>query len=389
MDSTNAGQKIAAKSKELMNYIKKKDASWLAQAMLMIIIAAVVIGMFSYTTNKFRLRSANCYKMDRRYTTDPNSLIKSPPRWQDDYSLRDFYIKTAHNCCSGGSFKNSYVDLCHLRTAIKQGVRCLDFEIYSIDNKPRIATSSLESYNYKETYNSIAFSEAMNEVRKMAFSGNAPNQHDLMLIHLRVKSTNKEIYKEMARNLHSVFGGFLLPNMYGRSFDGDNLGKLPVKELKRHGKVIVIVDQANKSSYMDTPFYDYVNMISGSPNMRLLRNRGITTDLYNHEELTNFNRQNMSIVLPELSTVNTNPKINIAHQYGCQMVAMNLSKDDGLLEFYEGDRGFKNYAFKLKPKSLRFNPIKIREPSQADVGAALTKECVEAAGVPGGKICLG
>lgn len=389
MDSTNAGQKIAEKSKEMMNYIRKKDASWLAQAMLMIIIAAIVIGMFSYTTNKLRLRAANCYKMDSRYSTDPNSMIKSPPSWHENHSLRDFYIKTAHNCCAGGDFKNSFVDLCHLRTAIKQGVRCLDFEIYSINNEPRIATSSLESFNYKETYNSIAFSEAMNEIKKMAFSGNAPNQNDLLILHFRIKSTNKDIYKEMAKNLSRTFGGFLLPNMYGRSFDGDNLGKIPVKELKRHGKIIVIADQANKSSYMDTPFYDYVNMTSGSPTLKLLRNRGITTELYNHDELINFNRQNMSIVLPDLSPTNTNPKINIAHQYGCQMVAMNLSKDDGLLEYYEGERGFKSYAFKLKPKNLRYIPVKIEKPSPTMVGAALTKECVEAAGVPGGKICLG
>ena len=71
------------------------------------------------------------------------------------FSLRDFYIKTAHNCCAGGSFKNSYVDLCHLRTAIKQGVRCLDFEIYSIDDKPVVAASSVDDYTVKETYNSI------------------------------------------------------------------------------------------------------------------------------------------------------------------------------------------------------------------------------------------
>ena len=82
-------------------------------------------------------------------------------------------------------------------------------------------------------------------------------------------------------------------------------------------------------------------MTSGSPTLKLLRNRGITTELYNHDELINFNRQNMSIVLPDLSPTNTNPKINIAHQYGCQMVAMNLSKDDGLLDYYEGERGLK------------------------------------------------
>ena len=39
------------------------------------------------------------------------------------------YIKTAYNCCSGGNYKNDYVDLCVLKNILKQGVRGLDFEI--------------------------------------------------------------------------------------------------------------------------------------------------------------------------------------------------------------------------------------------------------------------
>ena len=29
-----------------------------------------------------------------------------------DYNLRDFYIKSAYNCCCGGKFKNDYVNIC-------------------------------------------------------------------------------------------------------------------------------------------------------------------------------------------------------------------------------------------------------------------------------------
>jgi hypothetical protein len=69
----------------------------------------------------------------------------------------DYYIKTAYNACSGGAYRNSYVDISHLKTVIKQGVRCLDFEIYSIDNQPVVATSTSNDFFVKETFNYVPF----------------------------------------------------------------------------------------------------------------------------------------------------------------------------------------------------------------------------------------
>ena len=51
----------------------------------------------------------------------------------------------------------------------------------------------------------------------------------------------------MAKNLSRTFGGFLLPNMYGRSFDGDNLGKLPTFEELENPKLI----KRYKEIYLD------------------------------------------------------------------------------------------------------------------------------------------
>ena len=49
------------------------------------------------------------------------------------YTLKDYYIKSAYNACSGGDYKNDYVDLCVMKDLLKQGVRGLDFEIFSIE----------------------------------------------------------------------------------------------------------------------------------------------------------------------------------------------------------------------------------------------------------------
>ena len=58
---------------------------------------------------------------------------------QFSYNLRDYYIKTAYNCCTAGEYKNDFVNVCALKNCIRQGARCLDFEIYSVKGSPVVA----------------------------------------------------------------------------------------------------------------------------------------------------------------------------------------------------------------------------------------------------------
>ena len=56
--------------------------------------------------------------------------------------LLNYNIKTAYNCCAVNTFKNSWVSGCALKHCISAGARCLDFEIYSMNNNPVIGFSS-------------------------------------------------------------------------------------------------------------------------------------------------------------------------------------------------------------------------------------------------------
>ena len=40
-----------------------------------------------------------------------------------NYTLKDFYIKSAYNCCAVGSYKNDYLSLDMLKYVLRQGVR--------------------------------------------------------------------------------------------------------------------------------------------------------------------------------------------------------------------------------------------------------------------------
>ena len=81
------------------------------------------------------------------------------------------------------------VSTCALRNVIKDGVRGLDFEIYSINNQPVVGTSTIDKYTVKEVYNRVYFKDAMGVIANYAFSrGSCPNPDDPIVIHLRFMS---------------------------------------------------------------------------------------------------------------------------------------------------------------------------------------------------------
>ena len=108
-----------------------------------LIIALLIFGFIAYVYNKVNLNNNNCNNLSSIYTSFPTLSSFNPDDASYQYLLRDYYVKTAYNCCCSGQFKNDWVNTCALKTAIGQGARVLDFEIYSVNNQPVIATSSV------------------------------------------------------------------------------------------------------------------------------------------------------------------------------------------------------------------------------------------------------
>mgnify|MGYP003350685194 CR=1 FL=1 len=69
---------------------------------------------------------------------------------QSKFKLRDYYIKAAYNAFNPDKFKNSNVSMDALMYVIARGCRFIDFEVFSVENQPVIASSSVNSFNYKE-----------------------------------------------------------------------------------------------------------------------------------------------------------------------------------------------------------------------------------------------
>jgi hypothetical protein len=330
-----------------------------------IIVFAIGVRMYYY------YRSKNPSKdVDDNYG-EVNSQLTSVNSNNSDfaYSLRDYYIKTAYNCCSGGDYKNDYVSTGVLKDVIKQGVRCLDFEIYSINNNPVVATSTSDSYYVKETFNSVKFSDVMSVIINYAFSdATCPNPHDPLIIHLRIKSTNQKMYE----NLASIFSSESIVNKllgkdysYEYSYDNSrhNIGEVPLLELK--DKILLIVDKSNPAFMECKNLYEYVNMTSNSMFARVLHYYDVqySPDL---QELIEFNKKCMTVVIPDKGTNPPNPSAISARETGSQMIAMRYQYNDDNLQTNESLFNASGSAFTLKPERLRYIQETIPDPPKQD-----------------------
>jgi len=326
---------------------------------LVAFIVILIFVMSLYVYKKRHLNEKNCTDLDEIYDNFPMISSMNPREEKNTYLLRDYYIKTAYNSCCGGEFKNDFVNVCALKKCIQQGARCLDFQIYSVNNEPVISTSSVDDFFIKETYNSVSFSDAMNVISNNAFSGSTcPNSQDPLILHFRINSTNKDIYNKMSDILQAELSERVLGKEYSYEFEGYNLGAVPIVNFM--GKVIIIIDRSN-DLFEDTELKEYCNIASNSMFMRALRNYDIKYNP-NIDDLTYYNKKCMSIVMPDVGAYDDNYAGGLAMSYGCQMVGMNFQNFDSNMEFYDILFDEAGSAFVLKPKNLRYIPETIKNP---------------------------
>ena len=325
-----------------------------------ILILCISLGVFAYY---YTLQKRLCNNMDALYG-DLNGKIRSVDYNLENYKhkLKDYYIKTAYNCCSGGNYSNSYVDTCILKDLIKQGVRGFDFEIFSIDDEPVISTTTDDNNDYhnKGTFNYIKFKDAIKIVDEYAFNNSTcPNPTDPVIFHFRIKSNNNAMYKNFAKILEKYTEKRLLDKKYSYECQGKNFGNTPLIDLKN--KISIIVDKSNPS-YMDTQeFYEYVNMTSNSVFMRALHYYDIkyTPDM---NELIEANKLGMTIGMPDKGNNPDNPSGIVMKEMGCQMLAMRYQLYDDFIQENNMFFDIKGFAFVLKPERLRQKDIQLPAP---------------------------
>jgi hypothetical protein len=331
------------------------------------LIFFIMACMAYYIYYKYTLLPKSCARLNKTKAPALNSnwITSASSDPSSQFLLRDYYVKAAYNSCSTGNFSNDYVNTCALKHAIKMGCRCLDFEVYGYQGQPIISTSLSDDKCIKETYNSVPFDEAMIAVARTAFSTNStvcPNPEDPLFLLFRLKTNDVSVLNSMAESINFNLKTHLMPE-YNHEFGGKNICAEPMIKFK--SKVIVVVE-ANPLLYQPgaEKMYEITNLTS-NVFLRILK----VFDVLNSPditELTTFNKQYMTIVIPDDSMSVNNYDPMPPSLAGCQAMAMSFQVlRDGNLAVYNDwfEAGPSKSAFLLKPTELMFTPQTIPVPT--------------------------
>jgi hypothetical protein len=355
---------------QLKSYISQTDNTTLVHIIgttLVIFIAGCIAYYVYYKTT---LLPKSCGRLNGKKSAALNSswitTASSDPSSQ--YLLRDYYIKTAYNCCSTGNFSNDYVNVCALQHAIRMGCRCLDFEVYGKNGQPIISTSLSDDKCIKETYNSVSFDEAMSAVASSAFSPSSnvcPNPNDPLLLLFRIKTNDVNVLNSMADTIKSNLNDRLIPD-YNHEFGGKNICAEPVNKFA--GKIVIILENI---PLLYQPGAERMYEITNLTSKTFLRILTVFDVLNGPDitELTSFNKQFMTIVLPVPSMSAENYEPMAPSLAGCQCMAQSfqLTRGGNLAVYNDWfESGPMKSAFLLKPKDLMFVPQTIDAPKPQD-----------------------
>jgi hypothetical protein len=166
------------------------------------------------------------------------------------------------------------------------------------------------------------------------------------------------MYENFATLLKS-YESILSSKDYDSENHGKNFGDVELRKLA--GKVVIIVERSNPT-FLEVPqFYKFINMTSNSVFMRGLHYYDIkySPDM---QELTEFNKQNMTIGMPDKGSNPENPSSTIMRECGCQLLGMRYQLTDANIEENNDFFNDNGYAFVLKPERLRYIPVTIPAP---------------------------
>jgi len=149
---------------------------------------------------------------------------------------------------------------------------------------------------------------------------------------------------------------YLMDSSY--SFTRKNLVVEPVCNLQN--KLILVSGGNIKGTLIE----ELINMSWSTSHLRRMTYTQASQP-HDQDELIDYNRNNITMVVPDIGEdlVNQNPQILFT--FGCQWIMMNYGSIDNMMELYIGE--FQQNSSVLKPAALRpLKPKKYKKPAIPD-----------------------
>jgi len=276
--------------------------------------------------------------------------------------IHNNFILTAFNCCNSGEYQNNYVDNCILKKCLHLGVRCLDFQIFNYNQKPIIASSTMDSLYIKETFNYLEL-EPVLDIITNHINGDESNTSPLFL-HFRVMSLSEKIYKQLIRSILNKLGNYETSNNTFELVSGiDNLNNISLKDLNKKIVVFInpyytannyiineidnyITEEINNLTTVSQKKKNYNIYKSGNiliPKVDLILFKNDNYDIYKDSH----NKSKPTLVLPSLNTINNDESFIKYMQHNITFISMKFQEVDNFLQVaiyifckYENNSGF-------------------------------------------------
>jgi hypothetical protein len=273
------------------------------------------------------------------------------------YTLADYYAASSSYSVFPGSEIYDYVSDQILPMVIKAGARLVELDIYADENDKPVVGLKNQKLGTDYAYNTVSFEACCVSIVNNAFNSiNSPASSDPFILSLVFNTNKTTVINAAAEILKTTLRSRMLDVEY--TYQKKNLAIEPICNFQN--KVIIVSGDAIKGTLMD----ELVNLSWNTSHLRRLTYTQASQP-HDAEELINFNRKNITMVVPDLGAdlVNSNPQILFT--YGCQWIMMNYGSIDSMMELYTSE--FQENSLVLKPDSLRpLVPKKYKKPTLPD-----------------------
>ena len=373
---------------EMKDFLKDNLEKYITNNNIFIFFILLFILFLLYLSNKIGKKKEYCKTIRSERGNSVNSKISEFMSLEDldrieyflstdsesgskyDYTLKDFYIKTAYNCFCNSGFRNGYVDECALKNCASYGVRALHMQIFSLDGIPIIGANSVNTNEYKETYNNIKFKDAISTINDVYNSsdfggiqdGNNLKNDPLFLIlqlhygtnlkndknvYQSITEVNNKInfYNKIYYSLVEAFGGKFasstLKETYKDDYDSkknsryginDYVMNMKMTETKNKIFIFVIVNgDDDYTAIRKSKLHEIVDLYEGN---------GFVS--YRYDDMLGLDRvstiekskNNLIFCMPSLTSSYANNDFVQAIIKGIQFIGMNFQNSDYQLDLY-------------------------------------------------------
>lgn len=274
-----------------------------------------------------------------------------------DYKLCDYYIASSSYSLFPGAEIYDYISDQIIPMIIKAGARLVELDVYADENDKPVVGLKNQKLGTDYAYNTVPFEACCVSISNNAFNSvSTPVSSDPFLLSLVFHTNKTPVINACAEILKTTCRRHMLDEKYG--YQRKNVAVEPVCNLQ--SKLILISGDNVKGTAMD----ELINLSWSTSNCRRMTYTQASQP-HDAEELINFNRSHITLVVPDIGDDLKNNNPQILFTYGCQLIMMNYGSLDSMMEMYIGE--FQQNSVVLKPEPLRYiAPKKYEKPTLPD-----------------------